>query len=174
MNIYICNKFFFIRLIIFSIIIFVISSCNKADLDVIDEDINKFIDWVASDTEFKIGHEYVPVESSTLNSFIVMDDEYMKHNFFFNSKNTIIGAFVFENEGFNLDLYNDYLILVSNAQKYEKFNISIVSNVDKNKSSFLLDKIEEKIILNGTKEENINKIYKNILSKNILIKLIKN
>ena len=64
-------------------------------------------------------------------------------------------------------------MLISQAQKSENFNINIFANINKNKTSFLLDKIEEMLILNGVNKEKILKIYDENESNIIIIKIVK-
>jgi len=155
------------------IVIFIISSCDSVNIDKIDEDISEFMDWSFGNTVIQTDKDVVPISSKTLNSFITMDQEYLNFDFIFIDKNNIIGVFIFKDMDYELFGYKNNIMLISRAQKLEKFNIKISSNRNKNKSSFLLDKIEEMLMLEGVNKKNISKEYADSGDESLIIKLVK-
>ena len=129
------------------------------------------MDWALSDTVIQSNQIHSTISSFTLNSFVIMDENFEKYDFLLSSKNNIIGFFLFTNDLYKLEKYHDHLMLISRAQKSENFNINIITN--KNKTSFLLDKIEEMLILNGVNKDKILKIYDENENNIIIIKIVK-
>ena len=166
------NTLFF-KILTFLLLSFFVVSCNNIELESIENDLNDFMDWALSDTVIESAQSYSTISSSTLNSFVRMDENYEKYEFLLNNKNNIIGFFLFNNDLYDIGNYRDELILISRAQKSEGFNINIISNVNKNKTRFLLDKIEEMLILNGVNKDKIVKIYNEKDNKIIIIKILK-
>ena len=166
------NTLFF-KILTFLLLSFFVVSCNNIELESIENDLNDFMDWALSDTVIESAQSYSTISSSTLNSFVRMDKNYEKYEFLLNNKNNIIGFFLFNNDLYDIGNYRDELILISRAQKSEGFNINIISNVNKNKTRFLLDKIEEMLILNGVNKDKIVKIYNENDNKIIIIKILK-
>ena len=171
MNIKILIKTLPYRILIFSFLTFLLASCKNMDLEKIDDDLNNFMDWALSDTVIQSNQIHSTISSFTLNSFVIMDENFEKYDFLLSSKNNIIGFFLFTNDLYKLEKYHDHLMLISRAQKSENFNINIITN--KNKTSFLLDKIEEMLILNGVNKDKILKIYDENESNIIIIKIVK-
>tara|TARA_B100000686_G_C16805932_1_gene990400 strand:+ start:1591 stop:2118 length:528 start_codon:yes stop_codon:yes gene_type:complete len=173
MYLYYLKKLNYLNRIFYITTIFVISACNDINFDKIDKDFSELVDWSFNDDTFQVNKDLVPISSKTLNSFIIMDQEYMKFDFLLNDKNNIIEAFVFIDVNYELHKYHSNLMLIARAQKFEKFKINIVSNKNANKSSFLLDKIQEMLMLEGVSRENINKEYEEHNDKFLIIKLVK-
>ena len=161
------------RILIFLFLTFLLASCKNIDLENIDDDLNNFMDWALSDTVIESNQIHSTISSSTINSFVIMDENFEKYDFLLSSKNNIIGFFLFTNDLYKLEKYYDHLMLISRAQKSENFNINIFANINKNKTSFLLDKIEEMLILNGVNKEKILKIYDENENNIIIIKIVK-
>ena len=159
------------RILIFLFLTFLLASCKNIDLENIDDDLNNFMDWALSDTVIESNQIHSTISSSTINSFVIMDENFEKYDFLLSSKNNIIGFFLFTNDLYKLEKYHDHLMLISRAQKSENFNINIITN--KNKTSFLLDKIEEMLILNGVNKDKILKIYDENENNIIIIKIVK-
>ena len=104
MKFYCLIKPYFLKLLLSFTLTFIMSSCKNISLDQIDNDFNQFIKWAISDSSLGENKEYVPVSSVTLNSFISIDENYMKYDFILESKDNIIGAFIFENDKFETRL----------------------------------------------------------------------
>jgi len=153
--------------------IFIISACNDINIDRINKNFSELVDWSFNDNNFQANKDVTPISSKTLNAFIAIDQEYMKFDFLLDDKKNIIGAFVFIDVNHELHNYHNSLMLIARAQKSEKFKIKIVSNKNENKSSFLLDKIQEMLMIEGVSKENIKKEYVEHNDKFFIIKLLK-
>jgi len=176
MNLYFLNNIYFIKFNICAVLVLALFSCSELNTKTVQENIDEFIDWTFKDSYVEYKEPIAPVSSFTLNSLLVFDEEYSNYEFITKDKNkiNIVGLVTFKSNDSNFSQQNNNLIkLIAKAQNYEKFDIVLQSNKNKIESDFLLDKVEERLVLAGVEKDKITRDYIDSKESLMIVKLIK-
>ena len=176
MNLYFLNNIYFIKFNICIFLVLYLFSCSDKNTKTVQENIDEFFDWTFKDSYVEYNEPIAPVSSFTLNSLLVFDEEYSNYEFITKDKNkiNILGLIAFKSNNSNFSEQNNDLIkLIAKAQNYEKFDIMLQSNKSKIVSEFLLDTVEERLILEGIEKDKITRDYIDSKESLMLVKVIK-
>ena len=176
MNLFVFNNIYFINFNICTFLVLILTSCSEVNTKTFQENIDELIDWTFKESYVEYNETIEPVSSSTLNSLLVFDEEYSNYEFITKDKNkiNIVGLVTFKSNDSNFSQQNNNLIkLIAKAQNYEKFDIVLQSNKNKIESDFLLDKVEERLVLAGVEKDKITRDYIDSKESLMIVKLIK-
>jgi len=176
MNLYFLTNIYFIKSNICIVLILFLFSCSEVNTKTVQENIVEFIDWTFKESYVEYNEPIAPVSSFTLNSLLVFDEKYSNYEFITKDQNkmNIVGLIAFKSNNSNFSQQNNDLIkLIAKAQNYEKFDIMLQSNKNKIESEFLLDKVEERLVIEGVEKDKITRDYSDSKESIMLVKLIK-
>jgi len=176
MNLYFLTNIYFIKFNICTVLILFLFSCSEVNTKTVQENIVEFIDWTFKESYVEYNEPIAPVSSFTLNSLLVFDEKYSNYEFITKDQNkmNIVGLIDFKSNNSNFSQQNNDLIkLIAKAQNYEKFDIMLQSNKNKIESEFLLDKVEERLVIEGVEKDKITRDYSDSKESIMLVKLIK-
>ena len=176
MNLYFLTNIYFIKFNICTVLILFLFSCSEVNTKTVQENIVEFIDWTFKESYVEYNEPIAPVSSFTLNSLLVFDEKFSNYEFITKDQNkiNIVGLIAFKSNNSNFSQQNNDLIkLIAKAQNYEKFDIMLQSNKNKIESEFLLDKVEERLVIEGVEKDKITRDYSDSKESIMLVKLIK-
>ncbi len=176
MNLYFLTNIYFIKFNICIVLILFLFSCSEVNTKTVQENIVEFIDWTFKESYVKYNEPIAPVSSFTLNSLLVFDEKYSNYEFITKDQNkmNIVGLIAFKSNNSNFSQQNNDLIkLIAKAQNYEKFDIMLQSNRNKIESEIILDKVEERLVIEGVEKDKITRDYSDSKESIMLVKLIK-